>query len=248
MPVFCQVASFRSGEGPTQSRLGHLEATSLLAAADAGRQKVPCRIEVEPLALLVGVAALGARAAEPLAASDKSFRDGGSSVVATGPEPGAYYADVSTRGRKVHGARPLSRLVAEYLARDGGCTSPPDEVASFRRASTLRTAIEHAGTCTDWDGMRFSHQYRIPAPTLARFVRRLLGSEALLRLYGTFDYVHEIVQGCRERGIGSLTVYDVALRIGAKLGKLPTKVGYLSGDGTRLSRSLRDERSGPQGH
>jgi hypothetical protein len=131
---------------------------------------------------------------------------------------------MSTRGSKRHGTESLKGLVADYLALDGGCTGPREEVRLFRRAPALRTAIEHAGTCTNWERKRFSHQHRIPTATLARFARRLLASETSLRECGTFDDVHQTVEGCRVRGIGVLTVYDVALRIGAKLRKLPKKV------------------------
>src|SRR5689334_11405402 len=82
----------------------------------------------------------------------------------------------------------------------------------FRSCPTLERAIEYAARCKLPSGKRHPHQYRIPKMVLAEAERRLLASAAALRDCQTFAETHELV---RDRiggikGIGALTVYDVA--------------------------------------
>jgi hypothetical protein len=96
----------------------------------------------------------------------------------------------------------------------------------FRRCATLKRAIEFAARCKLPSGKRHPHQYRIPAPVLAEAERRLRTSAAELRECQTFAELHKVVEDRlgAVRGIGPLTIYDIANHLGAHLCLEPAAV------------------------
>jgi hypothetical protein len=119
-----------------------------------------------------------------------------------------------------------------------------DELQSFERES-FRNAVERAGLARQPEsknGRKYRHQGSIPVAALEA------AKEALLRDPGlgaveSFDELHERVEaaiGGIPR-IGALTVYDTALRIGANLGLLPTKVRLLEKTSRSPHRGQRQQ-------
>jgi hypothetical protein len=106
------------------------------------------------------------------------------------------------------------------------------EFEVFRRL-TDEEAIATAALAKLPSGKRHPHQYRIPRGALEESRRRLIDNIELLKRATTFDELIELVEQLSGsiHGIGQLTVYDTALRIGARLGLEPTRV-YLHA-GTR---------------
>jgi hypothetical protein len=100
------------------------------------------------------------------------------------------------------------------------------QISWFRRQSSLRAAIETATRAVDERGKRYDHQYRIRSAAIAQATAALLVSERLIALAASFDDLLRLVSvQVREiDGIGELYCYDTALRIGAYLGKSPTRV------------------------
>jgi hypothetical protein len=119
-----------------------------------------------------------------------------------------------------------SDVVAAYIRdhRAGAARS----LEFFRHCPTLERAIEYAARCKLPSGKRHPHQYRIRAAVLAEAERRLRGCASELRECRTFAELHELVQDRigGVRGIGALTVYDVANHLGAHL-ELEPEVVYL---------------------
>jgi hypothetical protein len=108
------------------------------------------------------------------------------------------------------------------------------ELRGFEKEHSLSAAIRRAALCQREDGKRYSHQRRIPRSVLEEAELRLQAAERSLAKASDFDAVHRVV---KERiggihGIGALTVYDIAHRIGAYLRKEPMRV-YLHA-GTRV--------------
>ncbi len=106
------------------------------------------------------------------------------------------------------------------------------ELEHFRRQPTLEDAISEAALAR-FRGKKLDHQRRVPVAVLERSRRVLLANAKRLAEANSFD---ELFAEVEERiapihGIGELTVYDTALRIGAYLGHSPAKV-YLHA-GTR---------------
>jgi len=107
--------------------------------------------------------------------------------------------------------------------------------ASRRNASE---AIRTAALCVLPDGKRHPHQYRIPRFVLEQAEARLqLAGKSLLNA-PSFDKLHDAItqEIGAIRGIGALTVYDIAHRLGAFFGKVPQRV-YLHA-GTRLGAAI----------
>lgn len=100
------------------------------------------------------------------------------------------------------------------------------EMDTFRRERSKASAIRRAALCEFPDGKRHPHQYLIPQSLLELAEERLQAAARRLAGAPDFDALHEIVK-CEigsVHGIGELTVYDIAHRIGAYLGKVPTLV------------------------
>lgn len=96
----------------------------------------------------------------------------------------------------------------------------------FRIQRTLEDAISMAGLATSPTGKRFDHQRRIPREALKVSAETLLKAEARIKGCKTFHDLIELVESEIRPidGIAALTVYDTAVRIGAKLGLEPDRV------------------------
>ena len=131
---------------------------------------------------------------------------------------------------EVGGKPTLESIVRAYIAR---CRAHSDqELGSFRAEPTLASAIDRAGRAQTPEGRRYHHQRRLPS-ALLRFATKQLRA-ARLGQSTSFDDLHQRIDRAigSLHGIGELTVYDTALRIGARLGHRPKRV-YLH-SGTRL--------------
>jgi hypothetical protein len=87
-------------------------------------------------------------------------------------------------------------------------------------------AIRKAALCELLSGKRHPHQYRIPGALLEQVEARLQGIGRKLKRAADFAAIHRAVDdeiGGIE-GIGALTVYDIAHRIGAHFRKSPALV------------------------
>jgi hypothetical protein len=109
---------------------------------------------------------------------------------------------------------------------------------------TLQDAIHYAARCllprSGRPGYRrHPHQCRIPGPVLERAEALLLEAQDRLRGAPDFDSLHCIVTELigSLRGIGALTVYDIAHRIGGFLNKSPAFV-YLHAGTLEGARKL----------
>ena len=112
----------------------------------------------------------------------------------------------------VRGYRPyLANVLALYVNR------------SFDEALE---AAAHA--CCPICGRRYGHERRITNDALTNFHNALLEQKMNLLNADSFDTIMDIVGeiGKKISGIGNLTAYDCAMRIGANLGKLPQKFVY----------------------
>jgi hypothetical protein len=122
-------------------------------------------------------------------------------------------------------------IVADYVAR-----FRPERLEEQRRFASqpsLKRAIEAAALSRTADNKRHPHQWRIPEGVLREWAATLLGRKKHLRGCSTFDELHsQLADAARGvHGIGALTAYDTATRIGAYLNLKPKKV-YLHA-GTR---------------
>jgi hypothetical protein len=108
------------------------------------------------------------------------------------------------------------------------------ELRWFAIQRTLVGGVSVAALARSPCGKRLHHQRRIPQSVLEQSRRRLLDCLHAIEQCGSFESLHELVnQQIRSiPGIGELTVYDTALRIGAKL-HLEPKFVFLHA-GTRV--------------
>lgn len=125
------------------------------------------------------------------------------------------------------------------------------ELAWFRGQPSLRAALRAAAFAVKANGKRYSHQRWLKDETAQMALDVMLAHEREIAAAPDFDALHALltrllagVPGARE-----MYVYDAAFRIGAKLGKLPSRVylhrGTRDGEVSRVrsgARVHRDER------
>jgi len=118
----------------------------------------------------------------------------------------------------------LDEIVNDYIH-----TQRPyagEEMMDFAKEPSLSAAIRRAALCETRDGKRHPHQRRIPRSLLELVETKLQAIRRKLTSAPDFDALHTLVNGeiGSIQGIGALTVYDIAHRIGAYLGKAPERV------------------------
>lgn len=125
----------------------------------------------------------------------------------------------------------FEQVVALYIASNR--RESARELASFRDEVDLPSAVKRAALAEDRAGKRLRHQWRLKRQVLVESASRLRRRAEALRTAGSFEQLHSEVERCIGviAGIGPLTVYDTALRIGAFLHHEPELV-YLHA-GTR---------------
>jgi hypothetical protein len=130
----------------------------------------------------------------------------------------------------------LAEIVSDYIReyRD----SARSEMRFFEIQRNPSEAIRSAALCMLPSGKRHPHQRRIPKAVLEQAEARLQESGRCLAKASDFAALHRLVdeQIGRIQGIGALTVYDIAHRIGAHFRKAPERV-YLHA-GTRIGARM----------
>lgn len=122
------------------------------------------------------------------------------------------------------------------------------EMKWYTQSASLRAAIERAARSIRQDGKKHSHQRRIPPTTLAAMGEALQHKSQELAGARDFEQLHFIVAKTAQnvKGIGDLAIYDIAHRVGAKLGLHPNLV-YLH-RGTKIGASylgIRGKKASP---
>ena len=95
---------------------------------------------------------------------------------------------------------------------------------------SLDDVIEYStgATCPCCDmPHKHPHQRHLPAEVLDAFLQKLKKQKPQLQKANSFEKVFELVSAAKVYGVGPVTLYDAALRISAKLKKLPVEWVYL---------------------
>lgn len=132
----------------------------------------------------------------------------------------------------------LESIVEQYLA--DHAEKADGELRFFESQKSVRDAVRLAGLAQGPSGKRFDHQRRIPSPVLEKSAQIL--NCALQQLSGAHSF-HDLYQLVAAligpiSGIGDLTIYDTALRIGAKFRIYPERV-YLHAGTKQGAKYLR---------
>src|SRR5206468_10453969 len=132
----------------------------------------------------------------------------------------------------------LEEIVSDYIRRYRN--DARTEMRFFEIQRSASAAIRKAALCQMPSRKRHPHLRRIPGAILEQVEARLQGIGR--KLVGAADF-HELYGLVEDeigsiKGIGALTVYDIAHRIGAHFGKAPRLV-YLHA-GTRFGARVFD--------
>ena len=107
------------------------------------------------------------------------------------------------------------------------------EIERFRKMPSLKVAIKTAAESRKEDGTCYSHQRRVFSrpEAIPDATKILLAASAKVGACSSFEQLQALIVSLLADvfGIGPLYCYDVAIRIGAFLGKLPKKVHLHAG-------------------
>jgi hypothetical protein len=100
------------------------------------------------------------------------------------------------------------------------------EMQVFADQKSPSAAIRRAALCLRSDDKRHDHQRRIPRQVLEQAEARLQAISKKLATASDFNTLHKLVHSeiGSVRGVGDLTAYDIAHRIGCYFGKHPERV------------------------
>lgn len=97
-----------------------------------------------------------------------------------------------------------------------------EEIEFFKNPKNFKSfseVISHAATCRDKNNRKFPHQYRIPNNLLKELCQALKAKEKNILKIQEFSALYNFIEETKRnfankgKGIGELTIYDVALRI-----------------------------------
>jgi hypothetical protein len=114
--------------------------------------------------------------------------------------------------------------------------NPDKHIEFVLSQDKLVKAIKVAAQAVDRNNRIHDHQQRVGRKNLNKFAKKLCTCKAQISKVNDFDALHGIVESKKFQGIGKLTIYDTAHRIGTRLKKLPDKI-YLHG-GTKTGARI----------
>lgn len=116
-----------------------------------------------------------------------------------------------------------------------------DQVVAFcRDAEDFPTAVQRAVEARDAQGKHHNHQSKVDLTARRKFGRKIIRKAQAGRLDLTdFDAFHDGIDEIKPYGIGPVTVYDTAIRVGAYLGIEPDSV-YMHAGVRQGMRALGD--------
>lgn len=113
----------------------------------------------------------------------------------------------------------IIRLYKDFYKKD------PDSCIEFAKSQrTLSDAIRISALSINRKGNKHPHQYRVPKILLEEWYDALLIKINEIKNSKSFDELFSIMEGSSIKGIGELTVYDTANRIGAFMNLYPEKI------------------------
>jgi hypothetical protein len=102
--------------------------------------------------------------------------------------------------------------------------NPDKWLDDCKHAKSLEQAIELAATARNNENKKHDHQNLIPTSTLDSFAVNILNRINEIRQVRSFSELIASIQNSKIKGIGDLTIYDTAQRIGNYLGIQPDKI------------------------
>lgn len=138
----------------------------------------------------------------------------------------------------------LENIVACYIEKHR--RRAEEELHSYAKKTSFQEVVSMAATAKGpWNGIH-DHQKRVGGLKLSEFTEHLSGILSELKQSTSFEELYNAIEVRKITGVGELTVYDTALRIGAYLKIEPENVYLHRGakeGAENLSRYLRGRKS-----
>lgn len=126
--------------------------------------------------------------------------------------------------------------------------SPETWFLHCEKQNSLEEAIYVAAVARNHEGKKNKHQWRLKNIDLEKFGVALVDKETEIRDCTSFDELLQKVQKYKTLGIGKLTVYDTAERIGTYLKIYPDKIYLHAGTKIGAEKILNKQLKGTYIH
>ncbi len=133
----------------------------------------------------------------------------------------------------------LKNIISNY--KEWKRENPDTWIEHCKTQKKIENAIIYAALAENHLGKRNRHQRRLKKSSLEKFAANLIDKIEQIRDTRTFDELLKIVKSCKIKGVGELTCYDTANRIGAKL-KLTPDLIYLHAGTKKGAKNLLGKR------
>ena len=140
----------------------------------------------------------------------------------------------------------LAACVRDWIARvrNGPLASVRDQVIPFTASSPdLETAIRRACESKCIQGKTCNHQSKVPIALRREYADVLVRNIDRMEATANFEEMHDLMTRLRFKGIGPVTTYDAAIRIGAYRGMQPAMLHVKAG--VRHGLDILVDRLGP---
>ncbi|MGJ8667547.1 MAG: hypothetical protein ACSHW7_14345 [Patiriisocius sp.] len=116
--------------------------------------------------------------------------------------------------------------------------NPDTWIEHCKNQEKLDDAIVYAALAENHLGKRNNHQKRRKKLNLEKFAANLVDIKPEIQKAKSFDELLLIIENCKIKGIGPLTCYDTAQRIGAKIKLFPEHIYLHAGTKTGAEKLL----------
>lgn len=107
------------------------------------------------------------------------------------------------------------------LKNEDNLASYEEKYIKFVKNLSLEEVIERAAKAINIYDKKEGHQYRLPKIVLNEFYESVKSKTKEIKKCKDFEELLSIIEECKIKQVGVLTLYDTAFRIGCKLGVFP---------------------------
>jgi hypothetical protein len=133
----------------------------------------------------------------------------------------------------------IDELILKYKSLRKKC--PDRWLIDCENESNIDHVIEMASKSRDSNNRKHPHQYRIKNKTLDNFCDNVMSKKNEILKSTDFAQLYNVIKKSKINGIGDLTIYDTAHRIGKHLEILPNKVYIHCGTKIGAERILKNK-------
>jgi hypothetical protein len=135
----------------------------------------------------------------------------------------------------------MKRVVKDFKWRYQDRLLTDQVVVYCAEADSFVEAVRRAVEARDANGKHHNHQSKVDITARRKFGARIVKRRKRIEHMREFDRIHDCLDSFKPYGVGPVTVYDVAVRLGAYMGIVPQSVYLHAGVRLGLKALMPDD-------